>query len=350
MESLGQKEQVWTDLWSETGIETEISMWDYYGLRPWILKYTPRFGKVLEAGCGVGKFNFYLSHFGIENMGLDFSKETIEFLNKWKKQNNYQIPFIIGDIKDLPIENNSLSGYLSFGVMEHFIEGPQVPMKEAFRALRPGGIAIITTPSNSWNIIRSRVRTIIKNTIKKVIRKKVTKPPFFQYYYTASRLKKLVEESGLKVTRSSGAAMLYSIVEYIGGNQTQIINKSKLHKFSKFADRTYLKRFGSQSITISVKLNEQMHCFLCGERTAVLNSLDKYDVPVCKKCESKSVSNFYKKNKKVSVHSDYIFNPPMIKLHEETCEFCSGKYKTDVLFKNLVLAGMFALIVLKITI
>jgi SAM-dependent methyltransferase len=334
MESLGQKEQVWTDVWSATNIETEIKMWDYYGLRPWILKYSPRFGKVLEAGCGLGKFNFYLSHFGIETIGLDFSKNTIDFLNSWQKQNNYQIPFVVGDIKNMPYDNNSLSGYLSFGVMEHFIEGPQIALKEAHRVLRPGGIAIITTPNNSWNIIRGRTKKKVKDSIKKVIGKKVFTQPFFQYYYSPPKLKKLVEKSGLMVTKNAGAAMLYTFVEYLGEKKNRISQNSKFYKFSRFAEKNILKRLGSQSITISVKLDEKMHCFLCGERNAGLKSLEKYDVPICNDCESQPVTKFYKKNKKVGFHSDYIFNPSIIETHKERCNFCSNNYNTNLLFEK----------------
>ncbi len=126
-------------------------MWDYYGLRPWILKYTPRYGKVCEAGCGLGRYNFYLNHFGIDIVGLDFEKKTIDYLNKWKFKKGFgEVSFIEGDVTHLPFEDNSLSGYISLGVVEHFIEGPQKPIREAYRALRAGGIAIITTPAPSF--------------------------------------------------------------------------------------------------------------------------------------------------------------------------------------------------------
>ena len=240
MESLGQKEQVWADHWSGTSIETEIRMWDYYGLRPWILKYTPRYGKVLEAGCGLGKFNFYLSHFGIETIGMDFSKKTIDFLNRWQKQNNYQVPFVVGDIKKLPYDNNSFSGYLAFGVMEHFIEGPQVPLKEAYRVLRSGGVAIITTPSNSWNVMRGRSKKKVKDSIKKVIGKKVTVTPFFQYYYSPPKLRKLVEEKGLMVTANGywadhfdfGSSFLTRIPALIGSRRAADIVVNVLLPFA----------------------------------------------------------------------------------------------------------------------
>lgn len=152
MESLGQNVEVWTEDWKGFSVESEIRMWDYFGVRAHILKYTPRFGSVLEAGCGLGRYNFYLSHFGIDIIGLDFSEETINHLKEWSKRNGYNLNFITGDVKRLPFEDNSLSGYLSFGVIEHFEEGPKIVLDEAFRVLKPGGIAIITTPNKSWNV------------------------------------------------------------------------------------------------------------------------------------------------------------------------------------------------------
>ncbi len=63
---LGQKEKTWDKWWKDTTAEAEIHKWDFFGLRPWILKYAPRNGKVLEAGCGLGRWNFYLSELGID--------------------------------------------------------------------------------------------------------------------------------------------------------------------------------------------------------------------------------------------------------------------------------------------
>ncbi len=336
METIGQEKKVWTDLWENSKIEVEIDMWDYYGLRPYILKYTPRFGDVLEAGCGLGKFNFYLSRLGINTIGLDFSKETILFLKEWQKKNGFNLPFVEGDIKQMPYEDNSLSGYLSFGVMEHFIEGPKEAMDEMYRALRPGGVAIITTPNNSWNVMRGSTKKRIKNTVKKILRKKIIRPPFFQYYYSPTKLKSLVEASEMKVTKHIGAAFLFTFTEFFGKNKSHNVSSNDIYnRIASRVDKSFLKTFGSQSITISVKIHEIMHCFLCGDRSAKLNSLDKYDVPICENCENESNSVHYLKDRIVSFKEEYSFNPRRLSVVEKrTCSFCTEEYNTDPLFED----------------
>jgi SAM-dependent methyltransferase len=86
IKDVGQSTDIWKSWWQKLNPIKEIQKWDYYGLRPWILKYVPRNDKVLEAGCGLGRWAFYLSNLGINIDGLDFSKSTIEYLQDWQKK------------------------------------------------------------------------------------------------------------------------------------------------------------------------------------------------------------------------------------------------------------------------
>ena len=239
MEDRGQKSDVWQQEWNRLSPESEIQMWDYFGLRQWILKYTPRHGKILEAGCGLGRNNFYLNHFGIQTIGLDFSADTIAFLRQWQKQYNYNLDFIKGDVTNLPFENNSLGGYLSFGVVEHFIDGPQKPLAEAYRVLRPGGIAIISTPAPSWSKLLKKTTSNLKEIIKKMLgrtlfkklfpNKKYTpksKKIFFQYEYTPIQLKHHVEKQVFYIIRYNAADSLYTFTEF-GNHTDKYINEWK---------------------------------------------------------------------------------------------------------------------------
>ena len=70
-------------------------------------------------------------------------------------------------LPSLPYEDSSISGYLSFGVIEHFIEGPHEALAEAFRVLRPGGIAIITTPGVFFSHISTVILKILQRRLLK---------------------------------------------------------------------------------------------------------------------------------------------------------------------------------------
>ncbi|MFC2151947.1 class I SAM-dependent methyltransferase [Bacteroidota bacterium] len=343
----GQKIDVWSQKWKQLSPESDIRMWDYFGLRQWILKYTPRFGEILEAGCGLGRYNFYLSKLGINISGLDFSEDTIEYLKEWQKKNGFNINFIKGDVKKLPYADNALSGYLSFGVVEHFIEGPQEPIKEAFRVLRPGGIAIITTPAPSWSKFLKKSTLSLKESITTILGEKYfkilfpnkkyqpkIKKGFFQYEYSPRKLKNYIKDQGFYIGRYSGTDLLYTFTEF-GNHTDKYIKENKLgYKISNRFEGSILSCLGAQSVVIAIKTDDMMHCFLCGEKQATRNSLQKFDVPVCNSCETDDNAFYYKKRKKVSFHNKYIISPQVQKVEKKKCAFCKKNYNTDKLFEN----------------
>ncbi len=314
-------------------------MWDYDGLRPWILKYVPRYGKVCEAGCGLGRYVFYLNRLGVDIVGLDFEEKAIDYLNKWKLKNGFEeASFIEGDVTNLPFEDNSLSGYISLGVVEHFIEGPQKPIKEAFRTLRPGGIAIITTPAPSWSKFYFKLKSNVKNVIKKILLRKVKAKPFFQYEYNLWQLKKHVQKQGFYISRYAGADFLYTFTEF-GNHSDKFIKKGKFgYKISHRLENSWLSFLGAQSIVIAIKTADLMHCFFCGMKTAKQDSLEKYDVPICEHCATNSNKSFYEKGNKVSFHKKYIISPPLKPIENKVCDLCKIDYKTDSIFEDYGLA------------
>jgi ubiquinone/menaquinone biosynthesis C-methylase UbiE len=348
MEDIGQKTKVWSDKWKQLSPESDIRMWDYYGLRQWILKYTPRYGKVLEAGCGLGRYNFYLSRLGIEIIGLDFSEETIEFLNDWKGKHGYDNEFVVGDVKKLGFNDNSLCGYLSFGVVEHFIEGPHKPISEAYRVLQSGGIAIISTPSPSWSKFYQGMSICIKETVMRMMGKRVfemlfpkkkfspkIRKVFFQHEYSAKQLKRFAENQGFYISRYSGADVLYTFTEFGNHSSKYIKTGSFGNKISHWFENSNIPFLGAQSIIIAIKKSDNMHCFLCGENSAIEESLNKYDVPLCKECSSDSNSIYYLKGSSIIFHNEYKISPPFQPVEEKECFFCKVKYKTDILFEDL---------------
>jgi SAM-dependent methyltransferase len=305
-------------------------MRDFYGGRQWILKHTPRFGKVIEAGCGLGRYVFYLSRLGIDIEGIDFHEPTVANVESWARANALDCEVRVGDVTELPYERDSISGYLSFGVVEHFVEGPHKALEEACRILRPGGIAIITTPSVSFSQVYLRSRRRLRDVVKRLIGRPVEKPPFAQYWYTARQLASYVRESGLKVVASGGGDLIYSMWE-LG-----VVPKNGLiFGLLGRLENTLFSRLGAQSFTVSVKKGPQMFCFLCGRQNVRPERLSQFTLPICEECGRGNLACHYRPGERPRFHAQWEFEASPKHLGAKTCHYCGNGFRTDELFEDL---------------
>ena len=87
-----------------------------YGKTPIIAdlfeRYLPKEGKILEAGCGLGPIVYILKKKGYDILGIDFARETIEFV----KSRLPEMPVEAGDVFSLNYSDSSFAGYISWGV------------------------------------------------------------------------------------------------------------------------------------------------------------------------------------------------------------------------------------------
>ena len=103
------------------------------------------------------------------------------------------------DVRNLETyEKNSVSTYLSFGVVEHFPEGPQDILKEASRVVKKNGILFLTVP------YMNKVR-VLKYLFG---HRKVGKDQFYQYMYSKSEMMKYIQDAGFKVIRTKPRVFL----------------------------------------------------------------------------------------------------------------------------------------------
>jgi len=119
---------------------------------PYILKYLPKYGKIVEGGCGLGRYVKYLADLGYDIEGVEYKPETVRAVQRCSPG----LPVIQGNILALPYRDGSISGLISLGVLEHFREGMEEPLREIRRVLKPGGILVISVPS------QNRIRRIKK--------------------------------------------------------------------------------------------------------------------------------------------------------------------------------------------
>jgi len=134
--------QIWDSIWMKSDLNKLMMNIEKDELLPVLLKYLPKRGKILEAGCGLGQWVFFLRSKGYDILGIDFAENTIQSL----KRIDMEIPLEIGDVNNTEFPDSYFDAYISLGVVEHFQNGPFQALQEAKRILRRNGLMLISVP------------------------------------------------------------------------------------------------------------------------------------------------------------------------------------------------------------
>jgi SAM-dependent methyltransferase len=183
----------WEAIWEEeSSIREEIDVLnearttDQFDVFP---GYLSRDGYILEAGSGLGATLLYLRDRGYKVIGCDYAERALRQFHAYDST----IPLHIADVHALPYAANSLYGYLSFGVFEHFAQGMSAALREAHRVLVPSGILVLTIPYP--NVINRLVRWRRKLAGQSVL----NNDDFFESTYTRRALERELSGAGFDV-------------------------------------------------------------------------------------------------------------------------------------------------------
>ena len=147
--------------------------------------------KVLDAGCGDGTYSIMFARRGFDVVGVDLSKNLVNFSRKRSESDRLKIDFSQVDIDALPFKDNTFGTIICIETLEHMPD-PIASLSEFRRVLKPLGRIVITVPNKLNPYFR------LQDYIYKLFNKKLE--PVHRSY-TKSELRNLVVKAGFSVEK-----------------------------------------------------------------------------------------------------------------------------------------------------
>ena len=144
-------------------------------------------GLHLEAGCGAGYWVAALRHHGFMIEGIEYTHDLVDLV----RAANPDLPVRQGDALDIDRPGNHYDTYISIGVVEHRIEGPEPFLTEAYRVLKPGGKILISVPFfGPTRKLKSHLSQYGRHP---------SRLPFFQYGFTSTEFTTYLQNAGFSI-------------------------------------------------------------------------------------------------------------------------------------------------------
>ena len=138
----------------------------------------------MDIGCGVGSNLSLLKAIGLKAMGCDRS-----FDNLLLAKNKFFLPFINGDLENLPIRSSSVELVIATDVLEH-LEDDIAGVRELCRILRRNGHLIVTVPAfqflwGTQDIVTGHKKRYSKRGISNVLKQngfQIMRSSYFNFF------------------------------------------------------------------------------------------------------------------------------------------------------------------------
>ena len=144
-------------VWKNPSIES------YYLLNRWTLQKKKDF---LDLGCGLGRHTILFAKNGFNVKAFDLSEDAVKETKKWAESLNLKVECKIGDMLNLPYEDNSIDCILCRNVISHTdTKGMERIVEELNRVLRKDGECYLTLGSKkTWGFKQEDWPLIDENT------------------------------------------------------------------------------------------------------------------------------------------------------------------------------------------
>ena len=184
---------LWNDHWRAENAEglLESARKSQYPDRDIFLKYLDRDSPVLDGGCGVGHVVLGLKSDGYDSLGVENSEEQVRFVKSLAPDCDIET----GDILALDqFPDGHFGGYISWGVVEHSLEGPKDALLEANRVLKIGATLLVSVPYfNPWRRLKARWALYPKPDVRP------DPSQFYQMAFTKSEFISILKDCGFSL-------------------------------------------------------------------------------------------------------------------------------------------------------
>lgn len=168
-------------------------------LPPSVLRWLPRDGRILEAGCGPGTVVLALRTRGYQVEGVEWAADLVQRVQALRPD----LPVRAGDVTALAVPDGTYRACLSLGVCEHRAAGPEPFLREAHRLLVPGGVLLVSVPH--YHVLR---RALFGRA-----RVATRRGEFYQYAFTPGEFRALLRRAGFTVVERTGYGVWYGLCD-----------------------------------------------------------------------------------------------------------------------------------------
>lgn len=178
-------------MWDHTSFASVMTTIRNRSIVPVLHRYLKPQDRILEAGCGNGAWVRYFEDQGFHAVGMDNNRRILA------QASDLEIALVESDVLQKCFPENTFDACLSLGVIEHFPEGPQAPLRELRRVLKPGGYLFVSTPCNNW--VRKLFNHPLRDLVNLAHRLRGRKLHFVEYRFERHELVEYVRSQGFEI-------------------------------------------------------------------------------------------------------------------------------------------------------
>jgi SAM-dependent methyltransferase len=190
-------EEIWDRIWAQQGPVTRFVTTgrESYNLllRRVLLRYVSPATEFLELGCGTATLTLSLAGCISRLVGLDISDEALLLArNQQRRLKVRNAEFVKGDCRDVPYTER-FDLVWSAGLIEHFFDQDIAIVQQHLKALKPGGVVLMSVP---YAYSLHRLHYVLTRPI--LLRRfwPWSDVRHFQRFYTHDDLKRLGQRTG----------------------------------------------------------------------------------------------------------------------------------------------------------